>query len=130
MGNKDDEQCDLKLKKIVFDKILFDRLGFKNEEKLEIAISVQIAENKNNDIFKVTLCVNGTKKDEYNFEVKITGLFSVHGSDDKVNEKFLNQNAVAILMPYVRSEISLITAQPETDCVVLPPFNIVGMMKE
>jgi preprotein translocase subunit SecB len=129
MDNLNDEQCDLKLKKIVFEKISFERMGFKNEEKLDIKIRVQVAENKNN-IFKVTLSVNGEKKDEYNFIVQITGFFSVNGSDNKANENLINQNAVAILMPYVRSEVSLITAQPETECVVLPPFNIVKMMEE
>lgn len=38
-------------------------------------------------------------------------------------------DTVAILMPYVRSQVSLITAQPEVECVVLPPFNIVEMLK-
>lgn len=130
MSTKNDTQCDLKLKKMVFDKILFERLGFKNEEELEIDMSVQIAENIHDNIFKVTLCVNGTKTDEYNLQVQITGFFSVHGSDSNINETLLSQNAVAILMPYVRSEISLITAQPETECVVLPPFNIAKIMEE
>ncbi len=129
MNNKNETQCDLELRKIVFDKILFERLGFRNEEELNISISVQIAENKQDSIFKVTLCVNGTKKDEYNFQVQITGFFSVHGNDPDINETLLNQNAVAILMPYVRSEISLITAQPETECVVLPPLNIAKILE-
>lgn len=128
MINKNEAQCDLKLKKMVFDKIEFERLGFKNEEELEINMSVQIAENKQDNIFKVTLCVNGIKRDEYKLKIQISGFFSVHGDDFHANENLLNQNAVAILMPYVRSEISLITAQPETECVVLPPFNIAKLM--
>lgn len=39
------------------------------------------------------------------------------------------KNSVSILMLYLRSEVSLITAQPETECVVLPPFNINEMLK-
>ncbi len=35
----------------------------------------------------------------------------------------------AILMPYLRSELTLLTAQPDTDSVVLPPFNINKMFK-
>ena len=40
------------------------------------------------------------------------------------------KNSVAILMPYLRSEISLLTAQPETETVVLPVFNINRMMDD
>ncbi len=128
MSNKNEAKCDLTLKRMVFDKIEFERLGFKNELDLEINMSVQIAENKHDNIFKVTLCVNGTKKEEYNIKVQISGFFAVEGDDPAITEILLNQNAVAILMPYVRSEISLITAQPETECVVLPPFNIAKIM--
>ena len=34
------------------------------------------------------------------------------------------------MMPYVRSEISLITAQPGVETVVLPPFNINNMINK
>ena len=128
MSNKNEAKCDLTLKRMVFDKIEFERLGFKNELDLEINMSVQIAENKHDNIFKVTQCVNGTKKEEYNIKVQISGFFAVEGDDPAITEILLNQNAVAILMPYVRSEISLITAQPETECVVLAPFNIAKIM--
>ena len=54
MSNKNEAKCDLTLKRMVFDKIEFERLGFKNELDLEINMSVQIAENKHDNIFKVT----------------------------------------------------------------------------
>lgn len=127
--NENHAQCDLKLIKMVFDKILFERLGFKNEEELETNMEVQIAEKEDEDIFKVTLCLKGTKKGEYNFQVQLTGFFVVEGNDSNLNAALLNTNAVAILMPYVRSEVSLITAQPDTECVVLPPFNIAKLME-
>lgn len=41
----------------------------------------------------------------------------------------MSKNAVAILMPYLRSELTLLTAQPDTESVVLPPFNINKMME-
>ena len=31
-------------------------------------------------------------------------------------------------MPYLRSELTLLTAQPEPDSVVLPPFNVTKMI--
>ena len=31
-------------------------------------------------------------------------------------------------MPYLRSQVSLLTAQPEVECVVLPAFNVNAML--
>lgn len=32
------------------------------------------------------------------------------------------------MMPYLRNQLSILTAQPETDAVVLPIFNINNML--
>ena len=50
--------------------------------------------------------------------------------EGNAEDAIIQQNAVAIVMPYIRSEISLLTAQPGVDSVVLPSFNIAEMMSE
>lgn len=50
--------------------------------------------------------------------------------EDKMLQDLINKNAVAILMPYLRSELTLLTAQPDTDSVILPPFNINKMLEK
>lgn len=118
--------CVLKLNALVFDNIVFKRLGERNENELEISFSVSIGTNMTDqDMKKVTVKVIGEKKEEYNFEVEASGFFYYEGSAE---DSIIQQNAVAIVMPYVRSEVSLLTAQPGVDSVVLPPFNIVEMM--
>ncbi|MBR1572310.1 MAG: protein-export chaperone SecB [Lachnospiraceae bacterium] len=117
----------LKLNALVFDKIYFERNGMKNDEKLELSFSVSVGTNiTNQNEKKVSLSVKGNKAEEYVFEVQATGYFTYEGDSD---DAIIQQNAVAIVMPYVRSEISLLTAQPGVEPVVLPPFNIVEMMK-
>jgi len=121
----------LTLQKIVFDRIEFDRKGFKNNEELEFELQVQIGSDKNNS-YKVTLVLNGTKQGEYNIVISLSGFFAVKTQevmDDKMVHNLINKNAVAILMPYLRSELTLLTAQPDTDSVVLPPFNINNMFR-
>ena len=114
----------LKLQKMVFDKIQFERIGFKNTKELEFGLQVQIGAGENN-IYKVTLVLNGTKQDEYNIVISLSGFFKFEGQvEDKMGQDLISKNAVAILMPYLRSEVTLLTAQPDTDSVVLPPFNI------
>ena len=42
----------------------------------------------------------------------------------------VRQNSVAIIFPYLRSQVSLITAQPEMEPVVLRPVNIAQMVED
>ena len=119
----------LVLQQLVFDKIEFTRKGFKNESELEFQIEVQIGMDEN--VHKVTLILTAEKKEEYDFLIGLSGFFTLEKSDELSNEQSLelvHKNAVAILMPYLRSEVSLLTAQPGMDCVVLPPFNINKML--
>lgn len=127
-----DINSSLILNKIVFDKIEFERQGFQNENEISFEVEVQIGVNKEN-MYKVTLILKGTKEAEYDFVISLSGFFTFETSDDLTeNQKqsLINTNAVAILMPYLRSEVSLLTAQPNMDCVVLPVFNINKMLDE
>lgn len=123
----------LSLDKLVFDKIEFKRTGMKNECELEVELQVVVNKKQDEEIYKVTLIFIGNKEKEYSLEIALSGYFSFD-ENEKIDEEFkktmINQNAVAIIMPYLRSQVSLVTAQPEVDCVVLPPFNIVKMMSE
>lgn len=122
----------LTLQKMVFDRIEFDRKGFRNTEELKFELQVQIGLGEDST-YKVTLVLNGTKQDEYNIIISLSGFFKVEGQEDledKMVQELINKNAVAILMPYLRSELTLLTAQPDTDSVVLPPFNINKMFEK
>lgn len=101
-------------------------MGMRNENELEISFSVSIGTSiSDQDMKKVSVKITGEKRDEYSFEIQASGYFSYEGSAE---ESIIQQNAVAIVMPYIRSEVSLLTAQPGIEPVVLPPFNIAEMM--
>lgn len=115
----------LQFDKLVFDEINFKRLGFSSDKKLELKIKSNISQREKDDIYKVTLSIEGNKPEEYIFEISLTGYFIIVGEvQDELKKVLIRNNAIAILMPYLRSEVSLLTAQPGVDPVVLPPFNI------
>ncbi len=119
--------------KLVFDKISFVRTGFKNDNQLTHSLEASFAQNIKDDIYRVTLVLKGEKKEEYTFEISLTGFFSFSGdqnANDELKNDLIRKNTVAIMMPYLRSQLSLLTAQPEVDCVILPPFNINKMMED
>ena len=118
--------CVLKLNALVFDDITFKRLGMHSDNELEISFSVSIGTNiADQDIKKVSVKVLGEKREEYSFEIQASGFFSFEGNAE---DSIIQQNAVAIVMPYIRSEVSLLTAQPGVEPVVIPPLNIAEMM--
>ena len=131
MKDKESIHSVLKLNNLVFDKIEFKRLGFKNDKEIELEIQSKIAQKQDTDLYRITLILNGNKPDEYTFEISLTGYFTIE-DDPSITQELKNdlvsKNATAILMPYLRSEVSLLTAQPEMDCIVLPVFNINNML--
>ena len=52
--------------------------------------------------------------------------------DEQANKRdvLIRQNAVAILFPYLRSQVSLLTTQPGVEPVILPPLNIAKMVEQ
>lgn len=120
------------LNKLVFDKIEFNRKGFRNSNEAEFQMEGQIS-GGNDDNYRVVLTIKGEKKDEYDFLISLSGFFGFNAEEELSSEvkiNLINKNAVSILMPYLRSEVSLLTAQPEVECIVLPPFNVMKMLEE
>ncbi len=133
MQNKDNIHSVLKLKNLVFDKIEFKRTGFQNDKELELKIQSNISQRQDAEIYKITLIMNGNKPDEYSFEISLTGFFTIEDDPNitqELKKDLVSKNAIAILMPYLRSEVSLLTAQPGVECVVLPAFNINKMLEK
>ena len=130
MNNKKIESL-LQLDKLVFDKIEFNRVGFKNDKELELELQSTISQREEKNIYRVTLFLRGKKPEEYTIEISLSGYFSIeleNEMDSDLQDNLITKNTVAILMPYLRSQISILTAQPEVECVVLPPFNISNMV--
>ena len=123
-----ENNCILKLNHLLFDEITFNRVNFKSENDLQVEFGFAFNKRENGE-FVSSIRVIGTKKDEYNFVVRVSGYFQISETVEDSNI-LIQQNAIAIVFPYIRSQISLLTAQPEVDPVILPPMNIAQMVKE
>ena len=113
---------ELKLEHVVFDTLSFNRIGYQQKEqniKLKVCVSV--------NQYRVSLKVSVERESEYTAEVQVSGFCSISESC-VAKDEILKKNAVAVLFPYVRSELTLLTAQPETTPIVLPVMNINAMI--
>ena len=120
----------LRIPKVVFDEGRFLRRGFKSRKPSDANVELQSQVDKIEDgHFRVYLRASVQKENEYEALVQISGYCEVD-EEYKGKDVLLRQNAVAILFAYVRSELTLITSQPDTDPIVLPVVNIAAMMKD
>lgn len=93
---------------------------------MNFSVSVEKVEANH---YTVTLQVDFEKVDEYMASVSISGYCEI--SDDTANLKeLLRVNAPAILFPYARAQLSMLTAQPETEPIVLPVVDFQRMYEQ
>ena len=120
----------LQINQFVFDELSFKRKGFRQPDADELPLEVETTVRKRgvND-YLVSLTVTVSKENEFDASVRITGYCEI--DDDTPNlEIILRENAPAILYPYARAEMTLLTSQPETSPVVLPVINMHEMMRD
>lgn len=120
--------CVLKLEHLLFDKISFERKGFQNSNEIKFKFGFNFDIQATEHII-VHIRVLGEKEDEYQFEVQASGYFTLLGCFEKI-DAMAKQNAAAIIFPYIRSQITLLTAQPEIEPIILPPLNIANMIQD
>ena len=116
-----------KLAWIVSDKIKFDRKGFKNSNQIKYALETLLSKDESEKLYRVSLILKGKKKDEYNIEIGISGFFSFNDNsfvDETEKDEIIEKNCIAILIPYLRSQLSMLTCQPGVECEYLPIINV------
>ena len=59
----------------------------------------------------------------YRLSCSLTGIFEVAGGLTDENT-FLQKNAIAVMFPYLRSQITLLTSQPGMTPLIIPILNI------
>ena len=121
----------LVLRKTLIDKLSFERFSndvSKINEEGTITFHHQINPVDKN-IFKVSLGITLLSELQYNISVQISGLFELT-EESVMGKKLLTNNAVAILFPYMRSQLTLLTSQPGFEPVVLPIMNINALLND
>lgn len=83
-----------------------------------------------NDTATVNLgfCINNEKKDmPFSMEIDIEGLFHLENWEQPEQLPIITSNTIAILFPYLRSLVSMVTANANISPYVLPVMNITAL---
>lgn len=84
--------------------------------KFEVHLGVVVSADKDGNDIPFYLSVN------------ISGFFNLLG--EETDETFINQNALAILFPYLRSLVTTVTVNAGIPPIILPAVNIIQMLEE
>ncbi len=117
---------------LILEKIEITESTFRKKDvsldELELGVRVEHSvENIGEDEYEIVL--NTTVSDENeNVYVNVRGK-AIFRTQQK-NMDMLEKNTIAIIFPYIRSYISIITTQPGMPPIVLPAMNIIAMVND
>lgn len=116
-------KSDLVMRDLYFPECSVKRESEITSEQLNIDISKDITPKSDAEYdVTVTVCIDKPHKD---LEVKVVAraTFAFAHSDPKLVAEIIRSNTVAIMFPFIRSQVSLLTTQPGLTPVILPPIN-------
>lgn len=114
----------LSISHFVFDELSFKRKGFQQPNQSDTPFEVGHSVKKTGDNnYIVSLMLKVNKENEYDAVVRMSG-YCVVDDNDPMLDILLHENAPAILYPYARAQMTMLTSQPETTPLVLPVVNI------
>jgi preprotein translocase subunit SecB len=124
-----------------FNGYVVEKLNFQLNKKFvhekEIAISPAFNReieklDANKYLVRVKVVIGDLESEEQPFyiEVILSGKFEVESEKRNNNLSLIKSNATAILFPYLRNAVSMLTALSNIPTLTLPVFNIVALFEE
>lgn len=114
----------LKMKNLYFEFIKFEATGKEAQQDGSAEVEFKTEHSVDEKIITVKLFCNVKVKDIFVTEILLVGLFET----DNINSNSILPNAIAIMFPYLRAQVSLITAQPNIPTISLKPVNINALL--
>lgn len=125
MSSLEQAESILEMKNLIVENITFSRSIEHFPEKLNVNISVKYQQQDENSL-KVSVSCNASDTNKYiDLSVIVSAIFLINQKVENVDTDYiLKRNTATILFPYLRSEVTLVTSQPNLQPVILPPVNI------
>lgn len=123
---------------ISFDSIMLVKENFwrgynvpeESEPKLEFGLTWNIENNKYVVGLSTTLKLIHEEAEVLVLENEFIGLFSIIECSPNMDiEQYVKNNSAALMFPYVREHISAITQKSGVKPVLLPPINVLALVK-
>lgn len=128
----DTKECKLQMNELYFSK--YDFIQTREDTNSDYSTSFHInyaVSKKDSSKFKITILTSvKNETDSVHINLETVGIFTVDNNEisENISEQLIKVNTVAIMFPFIRSQISLLTTQPGLTPVMLPPININALM--
>lgn len=126
MENTKEIESILQMKNLYFEKITFER-GETVDTKLTPGFKTEYRKLEGT-LFEVKLFCRILAGGKQLLELVLVGVFDNQSNDPEEVEELNRINTVSIMFPYMRAQVSLITAQPNFPAITLPVFNINALL--
>ncbi len=117
----------LKLTDLHYNKILFEA-NKQTDNENSCKLSRKITEITDDD-FNIELAFE-LITESFFININLEASFNIKCDNEVMKDRLIKNNTVAILFPYIRSEVTLITAQPGIEPIVIPPININKLIED
>jgi len=99
----------------------FEREKLIDNSELEISLDYKMEERSDKEAeFELSMSLNNKQNQ---FRLSISVVATMEKNEVSPNWNSLQSNGFAIISPFLRSQISILTAQPNFTPIVLPVFN-------
>lgn len=125
-------ECKLQILDLYFSKFDFLMTREDNNREYNTSFNVEYAINSS-DSSKVRVTVDtliSNSTNSLSLSLQTVAIFNIEKDDmeEALYEQIMKQNTVAIIFPFIRSQISLLTTQPGIPPIILPPMNIAALL--
>ena len=129
----DNNACKIQMLDLYFSKFDFKQERGTDSKEYNTSFQIEYAINSEDDT-KVRVIVDTTVTNEAQsivLNVQTVGIFKVDklDMDEATYEHLIKANTVAIIFPFIRSQVSLLTTQPGMMPVMIPPINLNALVE-
>ena len=127
-----DSKSALELVQLYVDKFSFHRTAKISSSETEMLITTGIKDLPGNT-HEVQLAAKfNDENGDLSLEISIVGIFKfdVELEDTEFKRQIIEKNTIAIMFPFLRSQTTLLTTQPDLTPFVIPILNINNFIEE
>lgn len=123
--------CKLQMLDLYFSKFSFEQERGKDNAEYSSSFNIEYSVNSQDDSkIRVTIDTSVQSKDNgIVLALETVGLFRIEKTDKETYEQLIKANTVAIMFPYIRSQVSLLTTQPGIQPIMIPTMNINALIE-
>lgn len=118
--------CKLQMLDLYFSKFSFEQERGKDNAEYSSSFNIEYSVNSQDDS-KIRVIIDTSVQSKDNgivLTLETVGLFRIEKTDKENYEQLIKANTVAIMFPYIRSQVSLLTTQPGIQPIMIPAMNI------